>query len=290
VLIEDVRNLSPVDRFLYWIRERDQIYRRRKVGKLPPWTDDTVMQKFWFTNPYRENDKTTAWFRTQFREPMRSDVRVLLGTIVFRWFNRIDTGQILLDNGLLHAWDKNKAIHVLSTVNGPVFTGAFVIAAPTGMSKIEGVCTAIEWLKTVTLRSNSLQGAWKELRQQKYLGDFMAYEVVSDLRHTSLLDKAHDTMTWCNVGPGCLRGLRRVLGMPVVAGVDHRTGKVGWMYAKQDDVPNALDKIEGLLSVATKRLRMRFEMRDIEHSLCEFDKYERASLEQGTTKKYGGKR
>ena len=41
--IKEVKRLKPVDRLIYWIRERHNIYLRRKAGKPKPWTDDEIL-------------------------------------------------------------------------------------------------------------------------------------------------------------------------------------------------------------------------------------------------------
>ncbi len=92
MLTTDVLKLTPTDRFLYWVRERHAITLRREAGAAKPWTDDEVLQNYFFTSPYRERDKTTTWFRTHVRDPLRDDPAVILATTIFRWFNHIPTG------------------------------------------------------------------------------------------------------------------------------------------------------------------------------------------------------
>ena len=111
----------------------------------------------------------------------------------------------------------------------------------------------------------------------------MAYEIVCDLRYTDLLENADDIMTWCNPGPGCIRGLYRIAREEI---------KNKSNATSPPKLKDWLDRMRWLLSHAKNRLpthRKRLEMRDIEHSLCEFDKYERARLDDGKLKrKYKG--
>ena len=81
--------------FFMFARERHNIYLRRQQGLPRPWTDDHILNTCRFTNVYRELDKTTVWFRERVREPLRSKPEVLLATVLFRWFNRILTGEAL---------------------------------------------------------------------------------------------------------------------------------------------------------------------------------------------------
>ena len=278
--IKGVAKLTPQERFLYWIKERHSIYLKRKVGKPKPWTDDEVLQSYFFTNPYRENDKTTVWFRENIRDPLRDKPEVLMATVIFRWFNRISTGQALVEHKLLKDWRKNFATRMIRRLSPPVFTGAFMIKAGNGPKgcKIPNVCNAIDtvWkqrkrLVQVCKDNCRLEVLWQELKQFPHLGGFMSYEIVCDLRYTYLLEKATDVNIWCNIGPGAKRGLNRFLGRHV-----HDTvPKDEWQF--QTD---AL-----LRSVRKLQSRPRVEMREIEHSLCEWDKYERARLGSGKLKR-----
>jgi len=295
VKIKDVAKLSPEDRFLYWIKTRHQIYMRRKAGKKKPWTDDEVLQNYFFTNPYRENDKVTMWFRLNVREPLRDNLAILMATVIFRWFNKIETGGFLLDEGLLTRWNEKKAVKLLVAIretNSPVFTGAYMIKAGNGPPgcKIPNVCAAISnlwkdrhdliksWHEEVTM-----EDMHRVFMGYPHLGAFMAYEIVCDLRYTFFLENASDKTTWTNLGPGAKRGLARIVGDKMKR---MRSGK---MIPKV--YPDAIQKVQQLMEIANRRLRNmpKFEMREIEHSLWEWDKYERAKLQDGKMKrKYQG--
>jgi hypothetical protein len=281
VNIHEVARLPPLDRFFYWIRERHAIHLRKQRGESKPWTDDEVLRRYWFTNPYREHDKVTAWFREAVRDPLRNDPAVLFATAAFRWFNWPPTGQILLDAGLLARWREKEVVRRLTRAwaggAGKVFTGAYMIKAGSGPpgSKIAAVCAAVTnvWkardrLVQVCQDDCRLEALWRELKQFPFLGGFMSYEVVTDLRHTALLENATDINTWANPGPGALRGLLRLEG-----GVPGR-GREDASRRVKDPIPKMVD----LLGLARKRLSGMPppELRDIEHSLCEVDKMERA--------------
>lgn len=294
--IEEVAKLTPEERFLYWIVERYRVYERRNKDEPKPWTDDEVLQSYFFTMPYRELDKTTEWFRANIRDPLSGLQSVAMATIIFRWFNWIPTGKILLgpndsrENLLLH-WNTRRACEVLSKVRDSgdqVFTGAFNISN-SGSTKpkinrvcedyIEPVWQVREQLLKDLEACDTLRAAHIRLMQCPGLrgSGFMAYEVVCDLRYTYLLCDATDICTWSNPGPGAKRGLNRMLGRPLEAVVK----QVEWM-----------EKSAELLDYVNENLPTdmpRFEMREVEHSLCEFDKMERARLGDGHLKRrYNG--
>jgi hypothetical protein len=278
VQVDDVKTMTPLNRLLYWISERHAIYLRRAAGQSRPWTDDRILRDYFFTNPFRELDKTTLWFKEMVRGPLACDPAVLMATVIFRWFNYIPTGELLLQHGLLHEWDEKGASQLLVERwhNGEdqVFTGAFMIKAGNGPRgcKIPSVCRAIsavqrghrDVLAACGCPKPTLRGVWEALRRFPYLGGFMAYEIVCDLRWTALLSDATDTLSWCNPGPGAVRGLNRLLGRRL----DGPFSQEMW----QENTRRLLERVRGL---KLKRPPHSPEMREVEMSLCEYDKYER---------------
>lgn len=311
--------------FFAFARERHATYLRRRAG-VTPWTSDPILQAWRFTNVFRELDAVTVWFRENVRDPLRDKPEVLLATVLFRWFNRITTGEAIFKQEALGlggeqpgetAWDALLRLGsgdgidcVRAAVNslpGPYVTGAYIIKTPDGMDKVDGVLWCVQqfmraqhggknewqWIAERRLAEPgeiSLEATWKWLREFPYMGDFMAYEVVTDLRHTALLDQAPDIMTWANPGPGAARGLGRVFtGDPEVFNKNqkqwlnelmrvlleasrdaacwpHHDGIDGWA------VPSDM---MGDAAVGNVVDWPAWEMRDVEHTLCEFDKYER---------------
>jgi hypothetical protein len=102
----------------------------------------------------------------------------------------------------------------------------------------------------------------------------MAYEMVTDMRHTPLLNDAKDIMTWANMGPGAQRGLRR-LGYPAT---NQKQGNESMRALLDNWTEKLWAKIPEPYTAADYPL---LEMRDIEHSLCETDKYLRTKNGEG---------
>jgi len=310
-----------VERFFAYARERHSIYLRRQRGvPRSDWTSDPILQKYRFTNVFREIDATTVWFRENVRKHLSSSPDVLLATVLFRWFNRIRTGEAIFSQTRLDtetpgatAWDElvgsSSTEVVRSSVlqycgGGPYVTGAYIIKTPDGLDKLSGVLRCVEWFMTQSQKvgegrfgdalldqgemsrmlsrepgRHSLEFVWDWLRRFPYMGDFMAYEVVTDLRHTDLLYDAPDIMTWANPGPGATRGAGRVV-----------SGYHEVFRKSSRDRQEVMSVMSKLLSLSRKpeywpqedrESWSVWEMRDVEHTLCEFDKYERVRLGQG---------
>lgn len=276
--------MSSIAGFFSYARERERVRLRREDGRPAPWTLDPILQEYRFCNVFREDDRTTRWFDLNVRRRLRLSDRVLLATVIFRWFNRISTGQVLLRAGLLDDWDTAVAKRVLREVR-PLVTGSYIIKTPNGMDKLEGLCWCIDQVREQEAElvkmirgASTLELAHAILKRMPYLGSFMAYEVVTDLRRTSLLWDATDVLSWAPAGPGAARGLGRIFEN----NPDH------WRYTSPVDQLRMLERMRSLLRLAWSNEQLwprgwpPWEMREVEHTLCEFDKYERARLGEGT--------
>jgi len=108
-------------------------------------------------------------------------------------------------------------------------------------------------------------------------GGFMSYEVVTDLNYTPVLEKAKDRMTWANAGPGAVRGLNRIHDRKLEKALNQDQCNVEMKELLTFGKENSYIKKVVLKNVPKEHI----DMRTIEHSLCEWDKYERVRLGQG---------
>ncbi len=287
--------ISP---FFTFVNERQRVYLSKQAGESPPWTRDSILQTYRFTNVFREQDATTLWIRDREKgafsgsNDLRDVMRMIFWTVAARWFNRIETLEVLCSSqyqfGLLEhdRWSRPRVSNVLRDwrPKGPWVTGAYIIHTPNGlgMDKLAGVISDISlvhddllslaedlcMVDPVTGKGITLEEATKRFTMYRDLGPFMAYEIVSDLRW-SVLSDASDILTWANPGPGARRGL-------------------GWVYYNDPGVigsskgatEQCVSDMRSILAHwrggrGPKRGNRKAEMRDVEHSLCEFDKYQR---------------
>jgi len=272
---------AEVDRYVYWIEERERIrHLKEEVQQEPPWTEDPILQEFKFCQVFREDDRTTRWFRHHIREPLRNDPEVFMATVAFRFFNLIETGETLLDHNLHIEWDREKAIQEIRKQKKWV-TGAYIVKSPNRMDKVTGVaeCVSHIWAERDRILKDfshlkSLCDAWNYLLRFPYIGPFVSYEMVTDLRHTHLLENAEDILSWANAGPGAMRGLNRLTGRPL----EFCKRSWDWNSEMQALYQWCIEHLD------LSKFHRPFEMREIEGGLCEFDKYSRILHGQGRTR------
>jgi hypothetical protein len=295
--------MKNASQFFAYATERYKIFLDKEAGKPKPWTQDKILQTYRFCNIFREDDVVTRYMRRTIMME-NYDVGLVGATVISRLINRpstlsklIGTGSVMDD--LLYRWvciqdHELWSAMVRERLEGvqPIINGAYIVSTTGGMNKLDGLlhcfkpvlAEAIELQEKMEKPGCTLQHACELLQQFPHIGAFLSYEIVTDLRHT-ILQNAPDIMTWANPGPGAARGLGRVMGI----GVNH------FNRGSKKDVAEMMFHMQTLLKLSKddnlwNQNYPSWEMREVEHTLCEFDKYERARLGEGSPKQqYPGK-
>lgn len=291
-----------IDEIAAFMVKRHQVYLDRKAGKPGPWTDDPILRDGRFCNIFRELDTVTIWIDENIRKPFADHQHLWFMLAIARYVNWPPTLQWLIDRA--SSWPDSSvfepkfltaALEAQAASGNKVYTGAYMIRAESDPTKewyswskhryIAEIVLGRLWEDRLRfadhLSQASLEAAWSMFQEPRYVGwgPFMAYEVVTDLRHTRYLRNAPDIYTWANAGPGAIRGLNRLYSRPLEAkprpGDTNR--EMRELMLNLNDIatykPSSdLNRVFGVKP---------FEMRDIEHTLCEFDKYERVRLGEG---------
>lgn len=288
--------MKHADDFFRYSRERHNVYLLRSRGAPPPWTDDPVISTCSFTNIFRELDRVTIWFRQNIRDPLRGQPDVVPATAVFRWFNRITTGEVIAPYLVGKRWSSElvKRDVLAALPKGPWVTGSYMVHSPYGCDKLTGMLEYCDkffgWWDAhgEELFFNdgkpllNMEEAHRLLLPHDGFAGFTAYEVITDLRYAGAL-RPVDRMTWAHAGPGATRGGSRVLfGEPDLLSQGNR-----------DHQAQLRELMRGLLIKSRKPQYWpqddpdwpRWEMREVEHTLCEWDKYERVRRQQGRAKR-----
>lgn len=252
-------------------------------------TDDPILGEFRFCNVFREDDKVTAWFRENIRNPLGANrLSQLRAAVVFRWFNNIATGDVL-KYYLLGEWHHESARSVVQAMQDRgerILNPAYMIKSPPGMNKTNGlfqcignVLNDLELLCTEMMIGASLQKAHALLQRYPYLGPFMAYQMICDLRFTGVLGHSTDINSWTAPGPGSARGIGRMFFE------DPNT----YNYNSERDQLQIVDKMRYLLELSREEKWWpqrwpKWELSTVQHWCCEYDKYMRVKLGEGTPK------
>ncbi len=262
-------------RLIHWINERYSIYAKRMNGVQPPWTSDTILQSYRFCNVHRENDKVTKWVARNWRNENATHSNLTAAMTLARMFNLPDH---LVELQPFISWDLDDMCRVSKDRRArgeKCFNGAYLITTcGVKMDKIDYVYRVVnDVYKDRVLRTPcyvTLADYHSRLTNVKGLGDFLAAQIIADLKNTPghPLQDAADHLTWCAPGPGSMRGLKRLVGSTGVT----RGSFMGVALAMWGRIRDRLNPMPGI------------DMQDFQNCLCEFDKYDRTYLGEGKPK------
>ncbi len=313
---------SKVQDFWKFINDRHAIYLKRKAGEPKPWSDDPIFQEWKFTNVFRELDRGTIALRRMLKQlyeeyqhqnqcsllligdgiPSGDSIdknyirNQFITCILYRMFNWHENARFgpITNPTAWYKYLKSKQDN-----GDQIFGGAYILPSVKGEGKLEtlervcrGIVSEVDSLIKGIKGFSTLENAWKVL-QYNCIGPFIAYEFVCDLRYTDILRNATDTCTWCNIGSGAERGLQR-MGFDVALQSIYHLYVMSYNELRFSNVNHWIydhfmfdRSIEGIEKNDPKY--PYWELREIEHCLCEFDKYERIRLGQGRPKvKFNG--
>ena len=206
-------------KFFNFINERHLIFVRRARGEDWPWTSDPILQKYRFTNVFRELDRVTVWIRENWREPYADHPNLWFAMAMARQINWPDT---LAEIGFPEKWQPRRVMNVIQhrRVQGlKAYTSAYMLTGGWKGSKAKwtvfGILDPLYIHPPLLDKAATLKDAFNMFKGRPGFGPFLSYEVVTDLRHTRYLRFAPDIMKWANAGPGAIRGLHRVWGRPL---------------------------------------------------------------------------
>ena len=273
--------------FYAFMVKRENLRLKKASGQPWPWTDDTILQTYKFTNVKRAHDRTTKWFWEEVLDKHRDadPAHILFNCALFRYFGTIEFSQAI---GWFDQWRGIEQHHVKSVAarrlanKERVFTGAYVItnqgiSAPKQEVVVDHFLTPFWGAAPELARLARGRGSWElvaqEMMKLKGFGGsgFMTKEILQDALLTSVFHNCTDRNTYCPIGPGAKRGLNRVLDRDHNAPMKFSEG---------------LMQLRNLFHSHTAvghwpNNYVELELHDIQFQLCEFDKYERVKLGEG---------
>jgi hypothetical protein len=273
------------DRFIAFIVERERIRRYRERGDPRPWTNDPILATYRFTNVHREDDRVTRWLKLNWRDPHADDPDLWFAIAVARFVNQPAT---LARLGYPVPWHPAHFLNVMSAPNPggvALYNAAYMVRSTTeyaGRSKAEYLVDkqfTPYWQRRVAYRpspGDTVTTYHDKLCDLYGMGSFMAAQIVADLKHYKPLSSSYPQNWWrfAASGPGSRRGLNYVLG---------RTPDAPWTEAEWRTAHATL------LEEARKPLEPEgiiLDGQDLQNCLCEFSKYQKASLGTGRPKQF----
>ena len=270
----------------YWrfAAERQAVFFRRIRGETRPWTDNPVLAIYKFTNAYRASDRVSQCLirNVIYREDLpKSPREVFFRILLFKLFNKIDTWELLerelgpitfedyrfaeYDAVLLHALQSGQRIYSAAYIMPP---GSSVFGRS---AKHQNHLLLLEQMMADQLadrltQARSMQEGFEKLRAYPTIGDFLAYQFITDINYSELTDFSE--MDFVVPGPGARDGLRKCFIDP--GGLNE---------------PELIRLMADLQEEEFERLGLNFQslwgrrlqLIDCQNLFCEVDKYARVA-------------
>jgi thymidylate kinase len=209
----------------YWrfAAERQAIFFKRLAAALPPWTDDPILMQYKFTNAYRASDRVSQFLiRHVIYAGDQSPEEVFFRIILFKLFNKIETWQLLAEKlgTICHRdYSFKQYDKVLSTAidsGHRIYSAAYIM--PSSSQAVEGMRKHRAHLKLLErmmedelpLRiadTKSMFAGFQLLRSYPMIGDFLAYQYITDLNYSTLTNFTETEFVV--PGPGARDGISK---------------------------------------------------------------------------------
>ncbi len=274
-----VKPTAVFDTFWKFASARQEIFFRRLAGEQQPWTTDPILSEYKFTNVYRAADRVSQFLiRCVIGGGNQEPQELFFRIILFKLFNRIETWQFLVENFGEIAWSEysyERYDHVLSEAletNLRIYSSAYIM--PTGGKSDRKHRHHLQLLETM-MRDNipmkmqerrTMKEAFDLLRFYPSVGDFLAYQFVTDLNYSALIDFSE--MEFVKAGPGARDGIRKCFAD---LGPYSPDDIIRWMADTQEQQFIRLGiKFRDLWG-------RQLQLIDCQNLFCEVDKYSRVA-------------
>jgi len=278
-----VHEMTPPETLLYWIKERYAILQKKEQNLPPPWSEDPVFQKTYFTNVRREDDKVTRWIRTAY-SPYVHHPLFEYNIVLARFLNKPESLEAIGGFCETHMPEVLASrLHQRSSLGYPIWGSAYVITTHgQKMGKLEYLEQVLNLthealslvLRAIHKPENQCAETAKALQVIPGIGSFLAGQVVADLKNTvgHPLLYAKDRFSFVLPGPGSMRGASWFnYNTPVHASVPRFPAQFAAVRRYVDDNwPTDIPFIDN---------------QDLQNCLCEFDKYMRVKNGTGRSKR-----
>lgn len=210
----------------YWkfAAERQEVFFRQVEGRADALSRDPILMKHKFTNAYRASDRVSQHLirNVIYENEDQTPREVFFRTILFKLFNKIDTWELLKNEfGQIRYSeyrfdDYDRVLSRALKVGARIYSAAYIMPAAkafdSGPRKHSSHLRLLEAMLNQHLperlsEAASMQDAFKLLRSFPMLGDFLAFQFVTDLNYSMLINFSEQEFVV--PGPGARDGIRK---------------------------------------------------------------------------------
>ena len=210
----------------YWrfAVERQMVFFRRLSTSPPPWTSDHIIDRYKFTNAYRASDRVSQFLIRNVIYADCSDARdTLFRILLFKFFNKVETWRLLEEQVGTLSWGNysykayDRVLTEAMARGTRIYSAAYIIPSGRLKGHVEPTkhrfhLRLLEQMMREDLparlgKAHSMRAAFALLRSYTSIGDFLAYQFVTDINYSELTNFSETEFV--QPGPGALDGIRK---------------------------------------------------------------------------------
>lgn len=274
-----IKRQEIYDMYWYFAYERQNIFYNKLNGKNMPYTNDKILQEYKFCNCYRVLDRVSQFLLKNviYNGVEYSKEDMIFRIVLFKIFNKEDTWNylveelkdIVLENFSFESYDRLLAEY--KNNGNKIYNDAYISCANKAFGyemKHQNHLALLEKMfikdkiQDEIINCKSMEEAFYVLKQYPLIGNFMAYQLVTDINYSEVVDFREDEFTVA--GPGAIRGIKKCF-----SNLEGKTYEdvIKYMYDIQE---NEFKR----LNLDFKYIRGRkLQYIDLQNLFCELDKY-----------------
>lgn len=266
------------DLYWYFAYERQNIFINKKNNQYPL-TNDPILKKYKFCNCYRVNDRVSQYLirNVIFNGNKYCDEDMIFRIILFKLFNLESTWELILSN-LGDIFLSNFDFKTYSTIldnarknNVKIYNDAYISCATKAFGydhkhdnhlALLNKMFFIDHVHTRIIKAKTMRAAFEILKSYPLIGNFMAYQLVTDINYSNVVNWSENEFTVA--GPGSKRGINKCF-------IDKEKSSdeeiIYYMFNHQDD------EFKRLGYNFAKLGNRPLQLIDCQNVFCELDKY-----------------
>ena len=274
-----IKRQEIYDMYWYFAYERQNIFYNKLNGKNMPYTNDKILQEYKFCNCYRVLDRVSQFLLKNviYNGVEYSKEDMIFRIVLFKIFNKEDTWNylveelkdIVLENFSFESYDR--LLTEYKNNGNKIYNDAYISCANKAFGyemKHQNHLALLEKMfikdkiQDEIINCKSMEEAFYVLKQYPLIGNFMAYQLVTDINYSEVVDFREDEFTVA--GPGAIRGIKKCF-----SNLEGKTYEdvIKYMYDIQE---NEFKR----LNLDFKYIRGRkLQYIDLQNLFCELDKY-----------------
>jgi len=279
-------SLSPArptvvfDTFWRFAAERQRIFFARLKGQQQPWTQDPILRTHKFTNAYRASDRVSQYLiKNVIYSGVNEREDLFFRIILFKLFNKIQTWQLFeehfghVTHEAYRYSDYERLLSRAFRAGTKIYSPAYIMASGHKIFRVHRKHQAHLRLLELMLSESvpdrlaecrTMRQGFELLRSYPLIGDFLAYQFITDLNYSELTSYTETEFTM--PGPGARDGIRKCFS------------SLGGL-SEIDIVRLMVDRQEhefARLGISFPSLwGRRLQLIDVQNLFCEVDKYAR---------------